>query len=104
MAIAPKEFQVSGIVNFLVQSGILSEGDAKVHDQEARRDKVSTLSYLASHKLIDSKVVAEKISSQFGLPLFDLDAIDGRNLPANRISEKLIRQHNALPLLVTRRS
>ncbi len=104
MAIAPKEFQVSGIVNFLVQSGILSEGDAKVHDQEARRDKVSTLSYLASHKLIDSKVVAEKISSQFGLPLFDLDAIDGRNLPANRISEKLIRQHNALPLLVRGRS
>jgi type IV pilus assembly protein PilB len=104
MAIAPKDFQVSGIVNFLIQSDLLSESDAKVHDQEARRAKVSTLSYLASHRLIDSKVVAEKISSQFGLPLFDLDAIDCRSLPANRISEKLIHQHNALPLLVRGRS
>lgn len=104
MAIAPKEFQVSGIVNFLVQSGFLSDNDAKVYDQEAKRDRVSTLSYLATHKLIDSRIVAEKISSQFGLPLFDLDAIDWRTLPANRISEKLIRQHNALPLLVRGRS
>ncbi len=104
MATAPKEFQVSGIMNFLIQNEFLTESDAKIHDLEAKRDKVSTLTYLAFHKLIDSKAVAEKISSQFGLPLFDLDAIDCRNLPANRISEKLIHQHNALPLLVRGRS
>jgi type IV pilus assembly protein PilB len=104
MAIAPKEPHISGIVNFLVQNGLLSDDEAKNREQEARRERVSTLSYLVSHKIIDSRVVAEKISAQFGLPLFDLDAIDCRNLPANRISEKLIHQHNALPLLVRGRS
>lgn len=104
MATAPKETQVSGIVNFLVQNGLLSDDEAKNREQEARRERVSTLSYLVNHKIVDSKVVAEKISAQFGLPLFDLDAIDCRSLPANRISEKLIRQHNALPLLVRGRS
>ena len=104
MATAPKEFQTSGIINFLIQNGLLSDEDGKSRDQEARRERVSTLSYLVTHKLVDSKEVAEKISTQFGLPLFDLDAIDSRNLPVNRISEKLIHQHNALPLLVRGRS
>jgi type IV pilus assembly protein PilB len=104
MATAPKEFQTSGIINFLIQNGLLSDEDGKSRDQEARRERVSTLSYLVTHKLVDSKEVAEKISMQFGLPLFDLDAIDIRSLPVNRISEKLIHQHNALPLLVRGRS
>lgn len=104
MATAPKDVQLSGIVNFLIQSELLTESDAKIHDQEAKKHKVPTLTYLAAHKLIDSRAVAEKISMQFGLPLFDLDAIDCRTLPTARISEKLIRQHNALPLLVRGKS
>jgi type IV pilus assembly protein PilB len=104
MATAPKEIQTSGIVNFLVQNGLLSEEDGKIHDQEARRERVSPLNHLVTRKVIDSRVVAEKISAQFGLPLFDLDAIDCRNLPIGKISEKLIHQHNALPLLVRGRS
>ena len=118
MATAPN-VQLSGIVNFLVQSDLLSESDAKIHDQEAKRNKVSPLSYLVAHKLVDSKVVAEKIAIQFGLPFFDLDAIDCRSLPPPIksadipavkgsekliISEKLIRQHNTLPLLVRGKS
>jgi type IV pilus assembly protein PilB len=104
MAIAPKDSPVSGIMNFLIQSDLLTESDARIHDQEAKKHKVSALSYLATHKLIDSTVVAEKISAQFGLPLFDLSAIDCRTLPTSRISEKLIHQHNALPILVRGRS
>lgn len=104
MATAQKDFQVSGIMNFLIQSEFLTESEAKIHEQEARKHKVSSLSYLVTHKLIDSQAVAEKISMQFGLPLFDLNAIDCRSLPTSRISEKLIHQHNVLPLLVRGRS
>lgn len=100
MATAPKDTQLVGIMNYLVQNGLLTESDAKTHAQEARRDKVSVLTYLVANKLVDSAAVAEKVSVEFGVPLFDLNAIDVRSLPVNRISEKLIRQHNALPLLV----
>jgi type IV pilus assembly protein PilB len=40
-----------------------------------------------------------KASTEFGVPFFDLDAIDPRNLPINLVNEKLIRKYNALPLL-----
>ena len=117
MATAPN-VQLSGIVNFLVQSDLLSESDAKIHDQEAKKHKVSPLSYLVANKLVDSRVAAEKIAIQFGLPFLDLDAIDCRSLPPAIktadmpvkggekliISEKLIRQHNTLPLLVRGKS
>lgn len=101
---APKEYQLSGIVNFLIQHKLLSEMDAKLHDQEARRQKIPPLSYLVAHKLVDSKVVAEKVSLQFGLPLFDLNAIDYKSLPIDKISEKLMRQYSALPLFVRGKS
>jgi type IV pilus assembly protein PilB len=100
----PKDVQLSGIVNFLIQNGFLLESDGKTYDQEAKREKVAPLVYLATNKLIDSKAVAEKISTQFGFPLFDLDAMDCRTLPSTRISEKLIRQHHALPLLIRGKS
>ncbi|MCX7068369.1 MAG: type IV-A pilus assembly ATPase PilB [Methylococcales bacterium] len=118
MATAPN-VQLSGIMSFLVQSDLLTESDAKIHDQDAKKYKISPLSYLVSHKLIDSKAVAEKIAIQFGLPFLDLDAIDCRSLPPPIksadtpavkgsekliISEKLIRQHNTLPLLVRGKS
>jgi type IV pilus assembly protein PilB len=99
-----KDIQLSGIVNFLIQNEFLSDSDARIYEQEAKKAKVLTLPYLVAHKLVDSKAVAEKISSQFGLPLFDLNTIDWHSLPANRISEKLIHQHNVLPLLVRGRS
>lgn len=105
MATAPKDAQqLSGIMNFLIQHGFLTESDARTHDQDAKREKIAPLSYLTAHKLIDCKAVAEQISTQFGLPLFDLDAIDCRALPVTKISEKLIRQHNALPLVVRGKS
>ena len=37
-------------------------------------------------------------SIEFGVPFFDLDAIDCRRLPINLVSEKLIRKCHALPL------
>lgn len=104
MAIAPKDSPVSGIMNFLILNELLTDSDAKTYDQEAKKEKVLPLSYLVAHKLIDSKVVAEKISMQFGLPLFDLDSIDHRSLPIVKISEKLMLQYNALPLLVRGKS
>ena len=53
---------------------------------------------LVANNLLDSKLVATKASQEYGLPFFDLDAIDLRSLPINLINEKLIRKHHVLPL------
>ncbi|TAL51636.1 MAG: type IV-A pilus assembly ATPase PilB, partial [Methylovulum sp.] len=98
MATTPTDFQVSGLIKLLTQDGLLTEGDAQVYAKEAKQNKVQLVSYLVSNKLVDSKAIASKSSVEFGLPFFDLDAIDWRSLPIALVSEKLIRKHHVLPL------
>ena len=100
MATVPTDIQFSGFTKYLIQDGLLPEHEAKIHSQEAQKMKTPLLSYLVANKLVDSKVVATKASIEYGVPFFDLDAIDLRSLPINSISEKLIRKHHALPLFI----
>ncbi|MEQ1528298.1 MAG: type IV-A pilus assembly ATPase PilB [Methylococcales bacterium] len=98
MATAPTDFQFSGLTKCLIQDGLLSESNAQLHIQEAKKQKIPLISYLVANKLVNSKQVAERASVEFGVPYFDLNAIDARSLPINLISEKLIRKHHVLPL------
>lgn len=98
MATAPIDFRLSGLTNCLIQEGLLSESDAKMHAQEAKKNKTPLISYLVNAKLVDSKRVASVAMASFGVPYFDLDAIDKSNLPISLVSEVLIRKHHALPL------
>lgn len=98
MATAPTDFQFSALIGCLVQDGLLTENEAKTHAREAQQAKMPLLSYLVANKIVDSKAVALKASTEFGVPFFDLDAIDYRTLPIGLVSEKLIRKHHALPL------
>lgn len=98
MATVLTDLQFNGLAKCLIQGGLLSENEAQSHLQEAQKKKISLITYLVSNNLIDSKAVATKASLEFGIPFFDLDAIDCRSLPVKVISEKLIRQHHVLPL------
>lgn len=98
MATESTDFQFKGLSKLLVEAGLLTETNAKIHFQEAKQNKVPLLTYLVASKLVDSKAVASIASIEFSLPFFDLDAIDIRSLPIHRVNEKLIRKYNALPL------
>lgn len=99
MATATTDFQFSGLAKCLIQEGLINEKDAKTYTQDAQKNKVSLISYLVGNKIIDSRTIAIKASVEFGVPYFDLDAIDPRSLPISIISEKLVRKYNTLPLL-----
>ena len=99
MATAFSDLQFSGLAKCLIQEGLFSEENAQKHILEAQKQKMPLVSYLVSKKLVDSHTVAAFTSAEFGVPLFDLNAIDINTLPINLVSEKLIRQHHALPLL-----
>ena len=98
MATAQSDLLLRGLTKCLIQEGLLSEADAQTHVEAAQKKKIPLLSYLVANKLVDSRTVASFASIEFGIPFFDLDAIDLHTLPVNSISEKLIRQHHALPL------
>jgi type IV pilus assembly protein PilB len=97
---APTDLQLSGFTKYLIAEGLLTENEANLHNQDAQKKKIPILSYLVANNFIDSKVVAAKASIEYGVPFFDLNAIDLRNLPIHLINEKLIRKHKALPLFI----
>ena len=99
MATATTDFHFSGLARCLIESDTLTEKDAIVYVEEAAKNKVSLIHYLVVNKLVDQKTIASKASAEYGVPFFDLDAIDPKNLPIKLVNEKLIRKYNVLPLL-----
>jgi type IV pilus assembly protein PilB len=98
MATTHTDIQFGGLAKCLVQDGVLTEADAKTHIQDAQKKKLPLISHLVSNNIVPSKTIASLASVEFGVPFFDLDAIDVQTLPSNLVSEKLVRQHYALPL------
>jgi type IV pilus assembly protein PilB len=99
MATAPNTVQLSGLAKSLIQHGLLTEDAATAASLEAKTLKQPLMTYLVNRKQVDSKTVAGIASLEFGLPFFDLDALDLSDLPIKLVSEKLIRQYQALPLM-----
>jgi len=89
---------LTGLAKQLVVAELLNEKTAQQAYQQARKDKLSLVSYLVQNKLVNSLVLAEMASDQFGLPFLDLNTLDREAQPKGLVSEKLVRQHCALPL------
>ena len=68
------------------------------HAVQAQRNKTSLVTYLVQNKLVKSRALAEVAAEQFGVAYLDLHSIDKEVQPRDLVSEKLIRQHRALPL------
>ncbi|RLA21424.1 MAG: type IV-A pilus assembly ATPase PilB [Gammaproteobacteria bacterium] len=98
MAANSSEIQFNGVLNCIVQEGLLTEAEAEAHSQAAEKNNMPLIRYLVNNKHINAKVVASHVATEFGVPFFDLSAIDKSILPYTLVSEKLIRQHHALPL------
>jgi type IV pilus assembly protein PilB len=91
-------FTLSGLARRLVRDGLLTGERAEQSYGLALRNKTPFASYLVENKLLASGPIATAASQEFGLPLFDLAAMDLDLAVAVRIDERLMRQHRALPL------
>lgn len=89
---------LSGLAKKLVQANLLDANTAAQAVDAASRKKIPFVAYLVEKSLIDSKALAVTASIEFGDPLFDLSVMDLEVIPKELVSEKLIRQHHALPL------
>ena len=98
MATAQSDIQFGGLTKCLIQNNVLSETDTQAHKAEAEKKHISLITHLVSNSIVDSKTIALLASAEYGVPFFDLDAIDSSSLPIDLVSEKLIRQHHSLPL------
>lgn len=98
MATNLSEQQFSGLLKCIVKEGLLTETEAEKHNTDAKKSKVPLISYLIKNNHIEAKAVANLAATEFGLPFFDLSALDRSVLPQGLVSEDLIRKYHALPL------
>jgi len=89
---------LSGVARRLVAEGTLSDADARKAVESSLKQKIPLGTYLIEHALANGTQVAMATSAEFGVPLFDAEALDLTQAPTKLVSEKLIVQHKALPL------
>jgi type IV pilus assembly protein PilB len=98
MASTPTPIKLSGLARRLVAEGLLDEAAANNAQLEARKKKTSLANYLVEDKKLNARKVAIAASTEFGMPLFDLSALEPESVPKKLVDEKLVRQHQALPI------
>ncbi|WP_130911361.1 type IV-A pilus assembly ATPase PilB [Pseudomonas sp. Sample_9] len=92
------DITLSGLAKQLVQAELLTETSARQSWAQAQHNRVSLVNYLVHNKLVNSRQIAEIASEHFGMALLDLHCVDEESQPKGLVSEKLVRQHCALPL------
>lgn len=92
------DIALSGLAKQLVQAELLTETSARQSWAQAQRNRVSLVNYLVHNKLVNSRQIADIASEHFGMALLDLHCLDKETQPKGLVSEKLVRQHCALPL------
>lgn len=89
---------LKGILQLLVQVGLVEQEKALYYQKAASENKQPTLQYLVTNGILSAKQIAHTVSTSFGLPLLDLEALEIEGLPVTLVSDKLIQRHQMVPL------
>jgi len=89
---------LTGLARKLVEDNSISAEAAQAAVHQAHEDKITLNSYLIKNNIVSSTVIAMASSEEFGLPVFDLSAMDTEQAAITLVSEKLISKHHAVPL------
>lgn len=98
METAPQQVPLTGLAKELVAQNLLSEQSAVDAAAKATDQELSLIRYLSQSGEVDPVDLASAASKEFGLPIFDLDAMEFDPGVKDLVSEKLIRKHAVLPL------
>ena len=90
--------QLSGLAGRLVAESLINAQLAVEAQKEAVRERMHFVQYLVERKDVDGWRVAEVASHEFGVPLFDITAINPDSLPVGLVEPNLVAKHHALPL------
>ena len=89
---------ITGIARRLVMDGALEEQPAREAMAAASAERKPMSSYLIEKRLVSQAQLAAANSIEFGVPLFDVAALDPSQSAIKLVSEELVRKHNVLPL------
>jgi type IV pilus assembly protein PilB len=100
MAVSATNAPLSGLSRRLVQDGLIAE-DAVIHAiKGAEAQHIGLVAYLVDRQLVSAAKIAVAASSEFGVPLLDLDALDLDMEAVKSVDQRLLAKHRVLPLLL----
>lgn len=90
---------LSGLARRLVKDGVFSADVARDAIEKARASQKPFITHIVDERLVSAHRAASAASDEFGLPLFDLNAISVSAIPQGLVADALITKHHAIPLI-----
>ncbi|MGA9698091.1 MULTISPECIES: type IV-A pilus assembly ATPase PilB [Acinetobacter] len=88
----------TGFIRRLVEDGLVSAENMQNAVLSAKKANQDIVPFLIDQLKLSPLDIAEKISQEFGEPLFDLSVYDSAQIIREGIDEKLITKHRVLPI------
>jgi type IV pilus assembly protein PilB len=87
-----------GLPQRLVQDGVVDEGAMLEAVNTARERKTNVVTQLVASGAAAARDIAVAASNEYGVPLFDIDAVNLDLEVVRLVSDKLLAKHRVLPL------
>jgi type IV pilus assembly protein PilB len=98
LAISPLRSSLGGLPQRLVQDGVVDESGMHAALQAAAEKKTSFVTQLIAGGAVKARDIAITAAAEYGVPLFDLDALSIDLDAVRTVSDKLLAKHRVLPL------
>jgi len=98
LAVGAARPPLGGLPQRLVQDGLVDEPAMLDALNAAREKKTSVVTQLVASSVTSARDIAIAASAEFGVPLFDLDAINLDLDTVRLVSDKLLAKHRVLPI------
>jgi type IV pilus assembly protein PilB len=98
LALSTPRSSLGGLPQRLVQDGVVDEHGMHAALQAASEKKTSFVTQLIAGGAVKSRDIAITAAAEYGVPLFDLDALSIDLEAVRMVSDKLLAKHRVLPL------
>ena len=98
LALGGQRSGLGGLPQRLVQDGVVEEAIMLEALNAAREKKLGIVTQLVSSGAAKARDIALAASNEFGVPLFDLDAVALDLETVRLVNDKLLQKHRVLPL------
>lgn len=96
----PDTVTLNGIARQLVSQSICTEEQAQEAMRTFAKNNKTFLSELTATGEVSASAIAQFTAADFGLPVFDLAALQPDSIPQEYVKEELIQKLNAVPIAV----
>jgi len=98
LALSTPRSSLGGLPQRLVQDGVVDESGMHAALQAAAEKKTSFVTQLIVGGAVKSRDIAITAAAEYGVPLFDLDALSVDLEAVRTVSDKLLAKHRVLPM------